>query len=443
MPTTFSFSSTTELPSLCRAMCRTATSSGVAGATVHGARVIACESAMSLAAVREWASISFTSRSLIIPTNSPSSVTGRCRTAQRFISRFASASDFATSMVSGERVITSCTSSVWVMRPGAASRVPWGFPRGGNTQRKLCAAGMRATTYGAGMSASAPFKSEAARERYLTQYALRARAWPVPSEERVVPTSFGQTFVRVSGPVEGAPVLMLPGIGSPGLSLAPLMPGLSGPLRTYVIDNIHDVGRSVERKVVASADDFAAWLDEVRLGLGLGVVDLLGLSYGGWICAQYALRFPALVRRVVLLAPAGTTAPIPWGFIWRAVLCLIPARYFMRNFMAWVAPELRAGGHGKQVLEEMVEDAYLATRSFASRKMVPPLPLTDEQWGRYGSKTLFLAGDDEVIFPPHEALVKLAKVAPHVEATLIPGAGHDFFVVRAEEVSRRVVGFLG
>lgn len=292
------------------------------------------------------------------------------------------------------------------------------------------------------MKASAPFKSEAARERYLARYALRSRAWPVPSEERVVPTTFGQTFVRVSGPADGKPVLLLPGIGSPGLSLAPTVGGLSGPWRTFVIDNIHDVGRSLETKVVTGADDFTTWLDEVRLGLGLGVVDLVGLSYGGWISAQYALRFPAAVRRVVLLAPAGTTAQIPWGFIWRALLCLIPSRYFMRNFMAWVAPELRAGGKGSAALEELVDDAYLATRSFAARKMVPPLPLTDEQWQRYTAKTLFLAGDDEVIFPPHQALVKLARVAPKIEATLIPGAGHDFFATRADEVNRRLLAFL-
>ncbi|MDP1827929.1 MAG: alpha/beta hydrolase [Archangium sp.] len=290
------------------------------------------------------------------------------------------------------------------------------------------------------MKSCAPFKSDAARERYLAHAALRAKSWPVPSEERVVPTSFGQTFVRVSGPPDAAAVLLLPGIGSPGLTLAPVVAGLSGPRRTFVIDNIHDVGRSVETKPVTGADDFTTWLDEVRRGLGLGVVDVLGLSYGGWICAQYALRFPEAVRRVVLLAPAGTTAPIPWGFIWRAVLCAIPSRSFMRNFMGWVAPGLKA--QRPDLLESMVEDGHLATRSFAPRKMVPPLPLSDAQWARYQARTLFLAGDREVIFPPREAVEKLARVAPHVQTALLPAVGHDFFLVAADEVNRRVLAFL-
>lgn len=119
------------------------------------------------------------------------------------------------------------------------------------------------------VSATLPFKSNAARAKYLERYALRAKAWPVPSEERVVPTSFGQTFVRVSGEGRGKPLLMLPGVGSPGLSLGALAGALSQTRTTYVLDNIHDTGRSLETKPVTSADDFAQWLDEVRRGLGL------------------------------------------------------------------------------------------------------------------------------------------------------------------------------
>lgn len=291
------------------------------------------------------------------------------------------------------------------------------------------------------MSSWAPFKSARARDQYLARYELRAKTWPVPSEERVVPTSFGQTFVRVSGPAQAdQSVLMLPGIGSTGLTLGPLVSGLSGPLRTYVIDNIHDVGRSIASKNVTSADDFTTWLDEVRRGLGLGQVNVLGLSYGGWISAHYALRFPEHARRVVLLAPAGTTSAIPFEFIRRAVLCVIPARVFMRQFMSWVAPGLKA--LDAAAFEEMVEDGYLATRSLRPRKMVPPIPLTDEQWARYQSRTLFLAGTNEVVFPAQQAVTRLARVAPHVETALFEGVGHDLIVVRTEEVNRRVLSFL-
>ena len=290
---------------------------------------------------------------------------------------------------------------------------------------------------------ASPFKSEAARSRYLERYALRASAWPVPSKEREIATSFGITFVRESGPPDGPPLLMLPGIGSPGLSFVGSIEGLSGPLRSFAIDNIHDNGRSVESKLVTSADDFTTWLDEVRAGLGFDTVNLLGLSYGGWISTHYALRFPDRVRRLVLLAPAGTTAPIPFGFIWRALLCFLPPRrYFMRNFMAWMSVEGDQSAESRQRLDELVDDATLALSSFRARKMVAPLPLSDEQWKSLTTKTLYLAGDHEVNFPPHEAVAKLRALAPHVEAELYEGSGHDFFVTRASEVTARVLRFL-
>lgn len=280
------------------------------------------------------------------------------------------------------------------------------------------------------------FKSVAAKERYLAHLAARAREWPVPSKERVLETRFGQTFVRESGPAGGVPLLLLPGIGSNGLSLAPTVRGLSGPLRTFAIDNIHDVGRSIETRAVTSGDDFAVWLDEVRAGLGLDVVDVLGLSYGGWVASQFALAKPDVVRKLVLLAPAGVLSPLPWSFIWRAILCALPSRATIRNFMNWLAPALR----GTERLEHLVEDGVLAGRSFKSRKMVPPMPLSDAQWRQLAPKTLLAAGDLELIFDAPTHLARVAALG--VKTASVPGAGHDFFDARADEVNALVLSFL-
>jgi pimeloyl-ACP methyl ester carboxylesterase len=143
------------------------------------------------------------------------------------------------------------------------------------------------------IAAHHPFRSEKAKGRYLDRYALRALAWPVPSEERLVTTSFGETFVRVSGPSKGPPLLLLPGIGSPSLIFCPMIGWLCEQYTTYAIDNIHDNGRSVETKPVKNAEDFSIWLDELCTGLGLeSSLNLVGLSYGGWIFTQFALRRP-------------------------------------------------------------------------------------------------------------------------------------------------------
>ena len=288
-----------------------------------------------------------------------------------------------------------------------------------------------------------PFRSEKAKRRYLEHYKRRSAAWPVPSEGRIVDTSYGQTFVRVSGPDGASPVVMLPGIGSPGLIFATNVSDLSREFQTFVVDNIHDVGLSVETRPIKQISDFTTWLDELCTALGLGrQVNFIGLSYGGWIAANFALRFPGRVRRLVLLAPAGTVAPVSWGFIWRGILCLLPMRYFMKNFMHWLSTTENKDAAVLNMIDEMVDDAYLGMWSFKPRRMVPPVPLTDVQLRCLPAATLFLFGDRDVIFDPHFVLHRLARVAPQVRTERISGAGHDFFAVCADEVNRRIIAFL-
>jgi len=144
-----------------------------------------------------------------------------------------------------------------------------------------------------------------------------------------------------------------------------------------------------------------------------------------------------------LLAPAGTLAPIPWTFLLRGLLCLVPLRFFVRNLLHWMAPNLANGREAdRQLLTIMVEDAFLALRSFTPRPVVPPTAVRDEQLASLVPPTLVLLGENERFFDPTKALERLRRVAPHIESALLPGCGHDLFVVGAVEVNRRILEFL-
>ena len=287
-----------------------------------------------------------------------------------------------------------------------------------------------------------PFKSEAAREQYLARHAERSKTWPEPNSGRMVATALGETFVRTSGREDGPPLVVLPGVGSASYTMEPQARGLGKDFRVYAVDNIYDVGRSVSTRALTGPDDFAAWLDSLFDALGLQKPHVLGLSYGGWVFAQYALRRPERVEKLVLLAPAGTVAPINSAFIWRAVLTLVNKRLFMPQFCRWAAPYMSTRPEFAEQFAHLMEDATLAQRCFAPRRLVPPLPLSDEELGRIAVPTLFLCGDKEVIFEPHAALERLARVAPRIRTGLLEGASHDFTWVRADEVNRRVLEFL-
>ncbi len=50
---------------------------------------------------------------------------------------------------------------------------------------------------------------------------------------------------------------------------------------------------------------YARELEQVRTGLGLGPVHLLGQSWGGWLAIEYALTFPEGLRSLILSNTAG------------------------------------------------------------------------------------------------------------------------------------------
>jgi len=115
----------------------------------------------------------------------------------------------------------------------------------------------------------------------------------------------------------------------------------------------------------------------------------------------------------------------------------------MKNFTDWIVATDTPDESGTELLSQITDDTYLAQRSFRSRRMVPPIPLTDEQLGSLPASTLFLVGEREVIFNPHKAILRLNTVAPQIRTELIPCTGHDFFAARAEIVNRHIIDFQG
>lgn len=134
-----------------------------------------------------------------------------------------------------------------------------------------------------------PFKSHDAKEKYLKLYDQVAKSWPVPSETKMVDMSYGKTFVRISGPTDVPPLVLLHGAGSNSLTWIPNIKYLSKHFRTYAVDDIYSNGRSIYTKPVNDANDFVAWLDDLFNALELGNdINLMGLSYGSWIITIYA-----------------------------------------------------------------------------------------------------------------------------------------------------------
>lgn len=293
------------------------------------------------------------------------------------------------------------------------------------------------------LSAYHPFRSAKAKEGYLALYDRQAREWPVASESKMVETSFGQTFVRSSGPLDAPPLVLLPGRYTNSLMWIPNIKVLSIVYRTYAVDCICDVGRSVYTRRLKTPGDYARWLDELFTALGLeDQIHLMGASFGGWQAAQYAIHFPNRLAKMVLVAPVATVLPLPLEYLLRGFLAILHPRFF-RSLAYWMFDDLAHKDEtGPKLLDEFIENTLMALQSFKPDLGIAPTVLADKELESLQVPTLFVVGEHERIYSAQKAVRRLNKVAPQIKTEMIPQAGHDLIVVQAEMINSKVLDFL-
>lgn len=296
-----------------------------------------------------------------------------------------------------------------------------------------------------GLSAYHPFRSAQAKEEYLATYDQQAKQWPLESESRMVETSYGQTFVRISGPENAPPLVLLAGRYGNSLMWIPHIEAFSAGNRTYAVDCIFDLGRSVPTRRLKASTDFVYWLDELFTALKLGnQICLLGASFGGWQAALYALQFQNRLAKMVLIAPAVTVLPVPLGFYARSLLALLHP-YFFRRHLFWLFEDsVRQGEVSRKELDKFQAETRAALRllKFDFAFGVFPTKLKDNELKSLQVSTLFIVGEHEKIYSASKAVRRLNTLAPQVQTVIIPEAGHDVLSLQTERVNNEVLEFL-
>jgi pimeloyl-ACP methyl ester carboxylesterase len=242
-----------------------------------------------------------------------------------------------------------------------------------------------------------PFRSVQAKAEYQALYMKRAEEWPVASETKLIKTPSGETFMRVSGRPSDPPLVLLPGSQGTSLTWIPNIAALSAHFRVYALDSIYDFGLSVSHQVIKKPDDLITWLHEVLTVINPGgSVNLLGLSYGGWLVSQHALHFPKRVHKVVLLDPAATVLPVSFSLLFRALLSVIPLPGFRKQFYYWLLHDtVLSGKIGKTYVDEAVSDWAVAERCFKPLPLVAATVLNDEALKDFNIPSLVLIGEKE------------------------------------------------
>jgi len=248
---------------------------------------------------------------------------------------------------------------------------------------------------------------------------------------------------------QGPPLVLVMGIGyDSGLWKLAQVPALSERFRVIIFDN-RDVGQSSKARAPYSigdmADDVAGLLD----ALDIKRAHILGLSMGGMIAQQVALRHPSRVDRLVLTgcgaAPARTTFDPIRAWAWIKAhdttgeafaceqLCWLFSTAFRRNREAVDSTLAMLASNPNPVAADAYQrqaNAYLQYDAL-------------EQLQGIRAQTLMIAGEQDLLTPPWVCKEVASKIpGARFELIVGDGASHVVPLERPDDFNALVGRFL-
>lgn len=263
------------------------------------------------------------------------------------------------------------------------------------------------------------WKNEAARGRLEEWYErFRARI-PAPTEGRSVPTRHGPSHVLLAGPADAPPLVVLHAMRTGSAHLLSELGPLLDRFRVVAPDLPGQSVRGPQVRLSLRDDAHALWLRDVLDGLGLGTVDLFGVSWGGFVARLAASTFPDRVRRLALLVPAGIASGSVWKGLTRMALPML--RYRLRPTEANL----------RRLLDPLITTwdadwaAYMGDtlRDMPMDLRIPPVA-TDDELRRLTMPVLVIGAADDLSFPGEAVVRRVKAVVPHAEGEVIPGSKH-------------------
>jgi len=258
------------------------------------------------------------------------------------------------------------------------------------------------------------------RERYLEFLSH----WPVPHRRQCVPTREGETFVIDSGDAGGPVLVLMHGSGFNSVTWMGDVATWSARCRVLAVDVIGEPGLSAPTRPPYDCDRHALWLDDVLTALGVERASLAGISLGGWLALDYALRRPHRVESLVLLAPGGIGRPrLRAAALWLTVLpLLLLGDWGRRKALDRI---LSRSPRQPQSREATAVADFLTLIFRHYRPRTAPVPLvSDAQLQGLAMPVLLIVGGRDAMLDPEETRRRVAANLPHAEIRYLRDVGH-------------------
>jgi len=242
---------------------------------------------------------------------------------------------------------------------------------------------------------------------------------------------------------QGTPVLLVMGHRFSSEMWYPILPALTAAHRTVWFDNRGTGLSDTVRKFTFA--DLAADAFAVMDAAGLAQAHIFGVSMGGAIALEMAMRQPARVKTLVLGCTGILTADKP-----RMPAIMRTLYHLPTWFLRWLMSGRRGdAGYGSAASPERIalDQAMLAKDRFtvpgviAQAAAVAGHSTTLEAVAALAMPSLVLHGDEDTVVPLGWG-AELAEVLPDSRFVKLEGSGHNFLVAAGEQATAAVLDFM-
>jgi (E)-2-((N-methylformamido)methylene)succinate hydrolase len=249
---------------------------------------------------------------------------------------------------------------------------------------------------------------------------------------------YGCVSLRDTG--QGAPVVLLHGVGLQSAAWAPQIKALSAAYRLIALD-MPGHGGSAALPESAELPDFVAWLHAALTTLDLGPVSLAGHSMGALIAAGYAFEHPGMVDRVAVLNGVHRRTPEARAGVEAR------AAQILQGKVDLATPLTRWFGNSPadRAAREQVENWLSTVNSGGYATAYGAFARGDrtyaDGWPQITCPVLALTGDGDPNSTPAMSRA-MADAAPDGEVIIISGHRHMVNLTAAEEVNGHLLDWL-
>jgi 3-oxoadipate enol-lactonase len=239
------------------------------------------------------------------------------------------------------------------------------------------------------------------------------------------------------------PVLLLHGLGATSASWTLQLPVLAGAGFRPLAPDLPGFGASPYDGRGWSIPRVAAQVAALLEDLATGPAHVVGISMGGVVAQQFAMDFPALTRKLVLVNTFAVLRPATWkGWLYFLQRFIVVNTLGLEAQARFVARRIFPDPQHEPLRQALIASIATADRR-AYRRAMLSLGLFDsrQRLAHIRAPVLVITGEgDTTVAPGRQRL--LVEGIPGARQVVIAGAGHAVSVDRPDEFNRVLIGFL-